>query len=144
MVGLLLVGRCFLHSTIDFMMNSGCGQHWVRADMDTHYGPDIVRTTTRMHQARHLTQLRNSGVFLLILILHAAITSLATPIVAKLQTLYVVLNILYAPSFSLCHPMSTYDTNTQAMSRNHHCSSCGYSTAVQKQRFLCLHWLRQL
>ena len=59
----------------------------------------------------------NSAVFLLILILHAAITSLATPIVAKLQTVYVVLNVLYvlfssifdsALKVTICHDFPGY------------------------------------
>ncbi|EPS95697.1 hypothetical protein FOMPIDRAFT_1053952 [Fomitopsis schrenkii] len=47
------------------------------------------------------------AVFLLILILHAAITSLATPIVARLQTLYVVLNVLLCLAIIIALPAAT-------------------------------------
>jgi len=49
------------------------------------------------------------GVYVLILVLHATVSSLATPIVARLQTVYVVLNVLLCLAIIIALPASTPD-----------------------------------
>ncbi|CCM01799.1 uncharacterized protein FIBRA_03866 [Fibroporia radiculosa] len=53
------------------------------------------------------TTAQTFGVYTLILILHATISSLATPIVARLQTVYVVLNVLLCLGIIIALPAST-------------------------------------
>lgn len=77
----------------------------------------------------------DSGVYVAILVMHAMICSLATRVLARLQNLYIVLNILYV-SFTIVHEYLQFDMSFQTLRGGYNSPSCSYTKGIQEQRKL--------
>jgi hypothetical protein len=86
----------------------GTNQSWVATNAQTLYASHIIKCLTPFRRSPAA-----SGIYTGIVLSHAMICCLATRILARLQTIYVVLNILCA-YFSSMSILSAYSPNATA------------------------------
>ena len=85
----------------------------------------------------------HSGVYCAVVLSHAVICCLGTGVLARLQTLYVVLNILYVYLNPRIYCAHSIDCVKQALHRCHHRPACRYAKGVPEHRLICSRQLHK-
>lgn len=87
----------------------------------------------------------HSAVYVALLVCHGVVASLATSVIARLQGIYVVLNIL-SVSLTICEYQADRTSRVleQALLRNHCRIAYSHSSRVQELGFLRLWRVRKL
>ncbi len=114
----------------------GRGQYRFRLGLRSDYASNFVNLLTSSYLVHPLTRLITSGVFVAILFVHAIICSLATKVLARLQNIYIVLNVLYVAKIEDPRRHEV-DVSWQALLGSHHRGSCRNSQGLQEYCELC-------
>ena len=76
----------------------------------------------------------NSGTYACIVVTHALVCSLATRVLARLQTIYVVLNVLYVRPCSSVVPTRSYRACIKPLYGRHYRLTCSNSERAHERR----------